>query len=648
MLALIATPLGALALGLPSPYVWVLFGLCGAQLLALALVPAQRLPHWAQLLYLSVQCGLTVLAQPFVPPDLLGYVYLALVLQAIILLPLWVWIPFSVAVYALWSGLLALATTSMLSWLQSNLALAFPATCAIIAVLVYARQQRQREHVQLMLQQVQLRYDQLALGVRELQQGAMLEERRRLAQTLVGEVQVALSRTEQQLTSALGQAQNNLERLQTTVAQTRATTAVAVERLRGAIATLRLPATPDLPQINLSSLMPSDETVIAGRFSLVLAWVLPSVFVGLALALALTQSLALPTLGLLLLGGLALLMTAVATQRTRQTLWMQAGLLLQTLLVLGMTALTATLPILLGLLLVLWQLVLRLPLRQVGLTGLGLLIFTTSLLVLGRQHANLEALLIGTVAVVTVGGPLVLARQQLERRRADELRLALLNAEVEQQTAEVRALAIAAERSRLAREVHDDLGSRLMLINLQLQLAEELAGEDANAAIEQLRTSREHLHGAWQSVLAVADAELPLGCGDLRTALAQLLQFTTSSHDEAVLAPRSQLVIEGDLNALPPAVRATIYRTVQEGLTNARKHARPTSIKVEVVAICGYVTVTVTNDGVRVIPAAHEDACSYGLLGLRERADALSGGIEVGALNETSWRLRVVIPAEGV
>ncbi|MFV9503307.1 MAG: sensor histidine kinase [Oscillochloridaceae bacterium umkhey_bin13] len=647
MLALIATPLSAVALGLPSTYVWALIGLCGAHMLALALIPARRLPRWGQLLYLSAQCGLAVIAQTLAPPILLGYVYLAIVLQAITLFPLWLWIPFAVAVYAIWSGLLALATTGFVSWLQGNLALAFPATCAIIAVIVYARQQRKSEQVQLMLQQVQLRYDQLATSMRDLQQGAMLEERRRLAQTLVGEVEVALSRTEQQVNSALAQAQSNLERLQVTVAQTRNSAAVAVERLRGAITTLRLPDAPELPKISLPSLAPSDELVIAGRSSVVLAWVLPTVFVALALLSAVMQPLEGATFMLLLLTGFTLTITSVATQRTTSTLLLQVGLLVQTMLVLAMTALTATLPLLLGLLLILWQIAIRLPLRQIALSAMGLFATTVVLGLVGQQIPNPEALLVGAVATVAVGGPLILARRQMERRRADELRLALLNAEVEQQTTEVRTLAIAAERSRLAREVHDDLGSRLMLINLQLQLAEELATDDPAAAIEQLRTSREQLHAAWQSILAVADAELPLGCADLATALQQLLILPGAEGHHSV--PQGHLLIEGELDDLPATVRATIYRTVQEGLTNARKHAQARRVKVEVIAVCGYVTITVWNDGVVTTtsePTA--SSCSYGLLGLRERAETLSGGVEAGPTADGGWRLRVVIPAEAM
>jgi signal transduction histidine kinase len=208
----------------------------------------------------------------------------------------------------------------------------------------------------------------------------------------------------------------------------------------------------------------------------------------------------------------------------------------------------------------------------------------------------------------------------------------------------VRALAVTAERSRLAREVHDDLGSRLVLINLQLQLAEELAEEDAAGALEQLRGSRELLQMAWRSLLTVADAELPLGAEDLRAALTALAAPTAAP-------PAVELILEGELDELPQPLATTVYRAVQEGLTNVRKHACADRVEVHVVALNGYATVTVTNDALPgAPPAAPADGArgSYGLIGLRERAEAIGGGLEANPLADGGWRLRVVLPAEGV
>ncbi|RMD76807.1 MAG: two-component sensor histidine kinase, partial [Chloroflexi bacterium] len=107
--------------------------------------------------------------------------------------------------------------------------------------------------------------------------------------------------------------------------------------------------------------------------------------------------------------------------------------------------------------------------------------------------------------------------------------------------------------------------------------------------------------------------------------------------------------IEGDMAQLPSQVAHCIYRTVQEGLTNACKHAHAATIYVQVRAADGYVVVTVTNDNRphQVLLPVDLGNGSFGLLGLRERAEALGGGLEAGPLAEGGWRLRLVLPYEG-
>jgi len=640
ILALLATAISlpGRAQGLQSLGWPLLF--CGVHLLLVILVPARRLPRWLQLLFLLIQVVLAGGVQLFAPTSLLTYVYLAIVLQAILLLPLWLWIPCALLVYTLWSGLLLIATTSLLAWLQNNLVVAFPATCAIIAAIVYARQQRRDEQVQQMLQQVQQRYDQLALGLRELQQRATMEERQRLAWIITSEVQQALGRTEQSLNLALTAAQSNLQRWQGSVAQTRVAAAQAVDRLRSAITILRRG---DLPVPIGRTLLPHtyDEDVVAARVSVVLTWVLPSTFVILALVLTLTQqTFTLNLLVPLLLSLLLLLLLYVVTQFTRHSLLLQAGLVGQTALVLTTSLFAQTLALLLGLLLVLWQTLMRLPLRQAIVYLVLLSTLTIALMSWKSPEAlSLESLLLGLVAATVVGSPLLLARRQLDRRKQAELRLALLSSEIEEQTSEMKTLAVATERTRLAREVHDDLGSRLMLISLQLQLAEELAAEDVGAALEQLEHSREQLHGAWRGLLSVIDAELPLGEEQLVDRLHSLV---------TPLGVQTRLVLDGDLESLTTSLAMVVYRTVQEGLTNVYRHACPRLVTVHVILICGYVTVTVTNDSTADAPLTHPSGQSggFGLLGLRERAEALGGTLEAGPTAEQGWRLRVVLPVD--
>ncbi|NJN14939.1 MAG: two-component sensor histidine kinase [Oscillochloris sp.] len=646
-LVLLATPLSALGMFAATPAAfWQFTAFIGLHVVLLSLVPVRRLPLWAQLTYLVVQCALTTCAGTILPAPLLDYNFLVIVLQAIALFRPWLWISFAVLVLALWNGLVLIATANFWAWLQSNLALAFPATCVIIAAIVYTRQLRRNEQVQQALRQMQQHYDSLAGFLRDQQQHVILEERRRLSQTIADEMQSALARAEQSVALAINQTQSNLARLQTTVSQTRTSATAAIERLRSSISALRRGEIaeyehPFSPVITLSA---GDELIIGARPSRVLTWVLPIVFVLLSIGLTLLQHrFSVDVLSPVLIFGSLLLITSVFTQTVRHPLLLGAGLIAQAFAVLMMALLTHTLPLLLGLLLVLWQAAVRLSPGQALMFLLGA---PTSLGVLLAQLRptllDYAGMVPYAVAAVAVTAPLLLARRQHTRRRQAELQLALLTAEIEQQTAEVHKLAVTAERTRLAREFHDDLGSRLMLINLQLQLAEDLAEEDADGALAQLQSSRELLQAAWRSVIAVADADLPLADGNLLAALHDLIEQARRLNGAEIC------LLQAGLEQLPAEVASAIYRTVQEGLSNAHKHARPRRIDVRVIAEGEYVTATIDNDdSASVEPLMLAGATgSFGLIGLRERVEMLGGGIEAGPFSARGWRLRLVLPVE--
>ena len=219
--------------------------LVGLALTVCWLIPVRKFGAWTQLAYLGMQVVVTSLAYVIVPSQLLGYLYLVIVLQAVYLFKPLLWILFAVGAYILWSGSLMIASANLIDWTRGNLALAFPVLCILIAAIVYARQHQRSEHVQQVLQQMQQRYDTLLLRLRDAQQRATLEERHRLTQTIARDITVALAQIEQSIASAISQAQTNLPRFETTVAQTRAAAAAAIERLRTAVATLRISARDD-------------------------------------------------------------------------------------------------------------------------------------------------------------------------------------------------------------------------------------------------------------------------------------------------------------------------------------------------------------------------------------------------------------------
>ncbi len=619
---------------------------CLGALLGLAwLTPLRSLPVWGQLTLISLELAAAAGAQLLSAAPLIDYLYLVLVLQGVILFRPWLWALMAVSVWAIWAIVRFQLSNNLIGWLHSNLLIAFPAICAIIAAFIYARHARRSEQVQHLLQQMQQRSAALSSMLRELQQRVAVEERQRLAQFLVNEVQAALANAEQSMNAALAMTQTNLSRIQHALDLPRAAAATAIDRVRATIAALRYSPnqTGQPPRLTLASV--AEATLIAPRPNHALAWLLPSLFVSLSLGLAVTQPTPPPlsAFGWLLTLGALLILASACTQRARQAALVQIGLVAQTLTITLMAAITNLLPLLWGLLLVAWQIAARLSALQV-LLFVG--IFPLLLIIAGfvqpvaLDAATAVSLLVG---IILVSIPLALARYQMRRRQQAEWQLQLLEAEMQQQTAEVRMITAASERSRLAREFHDDLGSKLVLINLELQLATELASEDPAAACERLANSRNLLHSAWQSLLRVTDADVPAPESSLRQRLQHLVD--QCAHSARVQAT---LTVIGEIDDLPAAVTMCVYRAVQEGLTNACKHAHADQISAQIKAEGGYVVVDVINNDQpdRAKPPLDLGSGSFGLIGLRERAEALGGGIEAGPLPTGGWRLRLVLPID--
>jgi len=101
------------------------------------------------------------------------------------------------------------------------------------------------------------------------------------------------------------------------------------------------------------------------------------------------------------------------------------------------------------------------------------------------------------------------------------------------------------------------------------------------------------------------------------------------------------LRVEGGAVQLPAGVDLTAYRLVQEGLTNALKHARAQNAEVLVRYSNGFVELTVTDDGTG---DGGGDSGGHGLVGMRERVSVYGGDLEAGPRPEGGFQLRATLP----
>jgi len=231
-------------------------------------------------------------------------------------------------------------------------------------------------------------------------------------------------------------------------------------------------------------------------------------------------------------------------------------------------------------------------------------------------------------------------RQMEDRQRAVLYaeQLAEVNRLLEVRLAELRRMAIARERIRMAREIHDGLGHHLTIVIMELQYAEQLADEDAQAAMQHIASARHVIETAMGTAREMVET-LERFDRPLSVAITDLVKtWQTGNNAEVILR------IQGDFEPLSTAARITLYRTVQESLTNIQKHARARRVWVELLQLSDRITLTVTNDDRGGPRRTDPGQSGFGLMGIKERADALLGEVTAGPIPPGGFQVKLVLP----
>jgi signal transduction histidine kinase len=226
-----------------------------------------------------------------------------------------------------------------------------------------------------------------------------------------------------------------------------------------------------------------------------------------------------------------------------------------------------------------------------------------------------------------------------------------LNAELEQQTEMLRKtraervrLAVASERTRIARDVHDLVAHGVSLMVIQAGAARWLTESDPHRAAEALGSVEaagqealcelHNLVGALDTVPTNGADPLPEGGGPSVISLVD---------GEVVAGMRVELITHGEPHELDAGLELSLYRIVQEALTNVRKHAPGASARVELTYTRESVEVDVTDSG-RCATAALESGvpgARQGLIGIEERSALFGGHFEAGPTPKGGFRVRV-------
>ncbi|MFN8517079.1 MAG: GAF domain-containing protein [Chloroflexia bacterium] len=207
---------------------------------------------------------------------------------------------------------------------------------------------------------------------------------------------------------------------------------------------------------------------------------------------------------------------------------------------------------------------------------------------------------------------------------APQAAVAIENARLYEQA---RTLAVAEERNRMAREIHDTLAQGFTGILLQLQVAESLLdGEepDARARLQRAQElARSSLREARRSVWNLRPSTL-----QGRTLAEALRDHLGEWRGQTGIG--TNLIVVGEERPLAPATEETLLRVAQEALNNAYKHARASHVEVTLVVEPERVKLRVCDDGVGLGELARpSDGGGFGLVSMRERAGRLGGTLEI-------------------
>jgi two-component system, NarL family, sensor histidine kinase UhpB len=216
---------------------------------------------------------------------------------------------------------------------------------------------------------------------------------------------------------------------------------------------------------------------------------------------------------------------------------------------------------------------------------------------------------------------------RLERARREAARTALTAQE--------------AERLRVARELHDEIGQTLTAVTIQ---AERAADGDPALASQALQRLANAVRDSLDEVRRIARELRPEALDDLGLVNALIALCTRVGAQDG---PRVIRELQGKLPALSPEVELVIYRVAQESLTNALRHSDARSVTVSLKADAKTVTLCVADDG-KGMPAQPPGGTA-GIAGMRERALLVGGrlGIETRPDQGTDVRLTIPVDQDG-
>jgi len=237
----------------------------------------------------------------------------------------------------------------------------------------------------------------------------------------------------------------------------------------------------------------------------------------------------------------------------------------------------------------------------------------------------------------------IAVNEQRARAEVEHLvdELAAANVKLLEYAEQIEELAIAQERNRLAREIHDGLGHYLTAVNMQIKAAQAVLGQDPARALDAMGKAQslteEALADVRRSVAALRQA--PPERVPLVEAIGRLVQENHAAGVEV------EYKVHGEPRPLPAQTELALFRAVQEGLTNVRKHADASRVLLNLEFLPANVRLLLQDNGRGAENHSREaDPAGFGLLGLRERVLLLGGQMMIETALDEGFNLVIELP----
>lgn len=211
------------------------------------------------------------------------------------------------------------------------------------------------------------------------------------------------------------------------------------------------------------------------------------------------------------------------------------------------------------------------------------------------------------------------------------------------------------ERTRIAREVHDELGSLLVALKMDVNWLDKRLGEQQQRDQDDAQAMRERMRSKCQNMSRLIENAVDnVGriITDLRPSILDHQGLWAALEWQAhEFAQAGELALTWEMQVSPgvelpgPAAMA-VFRIFQEMLSNVGRHAQASALAVQIVADANHLRLRVQDNGRGAAPSAFEAADAYGVMGMRERARHFGGSVEISSQIGAGSSFKLTLPLQ--